>query len=337
MTKSLTSKLLLKQRLFGLRMHEGTQLRDHLEQLNTLLLELRNIDVKIEDEDAALILLVSLPLSYDNFVQSFIGGKDTISLEEVRSALHSRKMRHDANGAGTDASGLLASGGKGRGNSRKNSRGPKPDDICNYCKEKGHWKNDCPKKKRQSETGSGSAAVAEDGNKSEDDFVLLAEDDAHQPDVWFLDSGASYHICPKRELFTTYRLKDGGSVSMANGSVCKAVGIGSVRIRTDDGKICTIKDVRHVPQLTKNLISLSLLDSKGFSFKGEGGGLSVCRGSDVILKGAKQGTLYVLQGSTVTGSDKVKKTFRYFGGTSDVSLTYGGDAQRLDTGKSDSD
>lgn len=83
MTKSLTSKLLLKQRLFGLRMHEGTQLRDHLEQLNTLLLELRNIDVKIEDEDAALILLVSLPLSYDNFVQSFIGGKDTISLEEV--------------------------------------------------------------------------------------------------------------------------------------------------------------------------------------------------------------------------------------------------------------
>ena len=124
---------------------------------------------------------------------------------------------------------------------------------------------------------------------------------------------------------------------MANGSVYKAVGIGSVRIRKNDGKICTIKDVRHVPQLTKNLISLSLLDSKGFSFRGKGGGLSVCRGSDVILKGAKQGALYVLQGSTVTGSDKVKKTFRYFGGTSDVSLIYGGDAQRLDTGKSVSD
>ena len=51
MTKSLTNKLLLKQRLFGLGMAEGTQLREHLEQLNTLLLELRNIDVKIEDED----------------------------------------------------------------------------------------------------------------------------------------------------------------------------------------------------------------------------------------------------------------------------------------------
>ena len=68
MTKSLTNKLLLKQRLFALRMKEGTSLKDHLDQLNTLLMELRNMDVKIEDEDAALLLLVSLPLSYENFV-----------------------------------------------------------------------------------------------------------------------------------------------------------------------------------------------------------------------------------------------------------------------------
>lgn len=50
--------------------------------------------------------------------------------------------------------------------------------------------------------------------------------------------------------------------------------------------------------MTKNLISLSLLDSKGFSFKGKGGVLNVCKGSDVIMKGVKKGTLYFLQGST---------------------------------------
>ena len=77
MTKSLTNKLLLKQRLFSLRMQEGMSLIDHLDQLNTLLLDLRNIEVKIEDEDAALILLVSLPPSYENFVQSFVGN-DTV-------------------------------------------------------------------------------------------------------------------------------------------------------------------------------------------------------------------------------------------------------------------
>ena len=50
--------------------------------------------------------------------------------------------------------------------------------------------------------------------------------------------------------------------------------------------------------MTKNLISLSLLDSKGFSFDGKGGVLRVRKGSDVILKGVKQGSLYLLQGST---------------------------------------
>jgi transposase InsO family protein len=316
MTKSLTNKLLLKQRLFGLRMQEGTPLRDHLDQLNTILLELRNIDVKVEDEDAALILLVSLPLSYENFVQSFIVGKDTVSLEEVRSSLHTRELRHKATGAGTDnqAAGLIASGSKGHGQPGKKKfkkpgfKGPKANDVCNYCKEKGHWKNECPKKRKQQleqKPGSGSAAVAIDGTNSEEDIALVADEHTHHVDVWVLDSGASYHICPRREWFSTYEQIDGGNVSMANSSVCKAVGIGSIKIRTHDGKFCTLHDVRHVPLMTKNLISLSLLDSKGFSFKGEGGAIHVCRGSNVILKGIKRGTLYFLQGSTVTGSAAV--------------------------------
>ena len=80
MTKSLTNKLLLKQHMYSLRMQEGMHLRDRLDPSNKILLELCNIDVKVEDEDAALILLVSLPLSDENFVQSFIVGKDFVSL-----------------------------------------------------------------------------------------------------------------------------------------------------------------------------------------------------------------------------------------------------------------
>nr|GEU44002.1 integrase, catalytic region, zinc finger, CCHC-type, peptidase aspartic, catalytic [Tanacetum cinerariifolium] len=50
--------------------------------------------VKIEDEDAALALFVPLPLSFESFVSSFVVGKDTITLEDVRSSLHSRELRH---------------------------------------------------------------------------------------------------------------------------------------------------------------------------------------------------------------------------------------------------
>ena len=49
-------------------MREGTPLKEHLDELNSILMELRDIDVKIEDEDLAIISLASLPPSYDNLV-----------------------------------------------------------------------------------------------------------------------------------------------------------------------------------------------------------------------------------------------------------------------------
>lgn len=142
MTKSLTSKLMLKQRLFTLRMNEGTTLKDHLDRLNSILLDLRNIDEKVNDEDTALLLLISLPSSYENFVQPFIVNNDSISLEEVRSALHAREMRQKSTGTSTEdhASGLMANkGSKNKKNKKKQFSGSKlPKDVCAWCKEKGH-------------------------------------------------------------------------------------------------------------------------------------------------------------------------------------------------------
>ena len=54
---------------------------------------MRNLDAKIDDEDAALILLVYLPSSYENFVESFVVGKDSLTLEEVKAALQTRQIR----------------------------------------------------------------------------------------------------------------------------------------------------------------------------------------------------------------------------------------------------
>lgn len=96
MTRSLTNKLLLKQRLFLLRMKDGMLLKDHLDELNSIFMDLKNVEVKIDDEDAILILLVSLSSSYENLVNSFIVGRDTISMEEFRSSIHSRELRHKA-------------------------------------------------------------------------------------------------------------------------------------------------------------------------------------------------------------------------------------------------
>ena len=126
MTKSLTNRIYLKQRLFTLHMKEGTPIKDHLDELNKILMDLKNIDVRIDEEDQALILLYSLSPSFKNFVNSMLYDRDTLYLEDVKSALHSKELRQKVSVVGSEdqAKGLFVRGHteKGREKSRGKSR-----------------------------------------------------------------------------------------------------------------------------------------------------------------------------------------------------------------------
>ena len=56
-------------------------------------------------------------------------------------------------------------------------------------------------------------------------------------DVWLLNSGCTYHMCSKREWFSTYKPYDGGFVLMGNDVVCKTIGIGNIHMRIFDGQV----------------------------------------------------------------------------------------------------
>ena len=108
-------------------------------------------------------------------------------------------------------------------------------------------------------------------------------------------------MCPNRKWFSTYQSLDGGTVLMGNDHACKTVGLGTIRVKMHDGTIITLKDVRHIPDLRKNLISLGLLEKNGCKIVLENGVLKVVRGSFVVMKGIRHDNLYPLLGTTVTG------------------------------------
>src|SRR5438045_8748760 len=70
--KNLTNRLYLKKRLYALRMEEGSAVKGHLDAFNSIIMDLRNVDIKVDSEDEALILLCYLRGSFDAFIDTFL-------------------------------------------------------------------------------------------------------------------------------------------------------------------------------------------------------------------------------------------------------------------------
>ena len=69
-----------------------------------------------------------------------------------------------------------------------------------------------------------------------------------------------------------------------------------------DDVVITLYNVRHVPEVEKNLISLGTLDSIDYDYKSEGRVMKVTKGVMVVMKGQKNlNNIYKLLGSIVVG------------------------------------
>ena len=93
-SKSLTNRLYLNNQLYALHMTEGANFTEHLGEFKRLLTELKTIGVKIEEEDKAVILLASLPPSYEYLKTTSMYRKDTLGIDEVIATLLSHESMH---------------------------------------------------------------------------------------------------------------------------------------------------------------------------------------------------------------------------------------------------
>ena len=62
-----------------------------------------------------------------------------------------------------------------------------------------------------------------------------------------------------------------------------------------------LKEVRYIPQLKRNFISVGALKILGLKVSIKDGVLKMTKGSMVVLKGVRRNNLDYLKGSTVTG------------------------------------
>jgi len=117
---------------------------------------------------------------------------------------------------------------------------------------------------------------------------------------WILDIGATYHMCPNMDWFSSFEKLDGCFTVMSDDHPCNIEGMGTVRIKMDDGIVQELKKVRYVPQLKKNLISVGTLKTLGLMVSIRDDVLKMTKGLMVVMKGVCRNNLYYLKGSIVT-------------------------------------
>jgi len=132
--------------------------------------------------------------------------------------------------------------------------------------------------------------------------LYLASSSTHvDHEAWLIDSGASFHFTPHRELFCEYEKYDGGEFFFGDDKKAKIVGRRKVKLNLQGGRIKTLLGVLHILALARNLISASKLDDVDVKTMLEKDICKMVRGALVLMQGVQNGTLYKLQGGIVVG------------------------------------
>ncbi|KAB2622339.1 DNA polymerase zeta catalytic subunit-like [Pyrus ussuriensis x Pyrus communis] len=137
----------------------------------------------------------------------------------------------------------------------------KSKQVAGFVEKTGHRAKDCRHKKDQNSGSSNQANVAEDT------FVAVVSEVnlLSNSNDWFVDTGATRHVCADGNLFVTYQSVTGGeNLYMGNATASAVAWKGKVMLKLTSEKELSLTNVLHVPNIRKNLISRSLLSNKGF-------------------------------------------------------------------------
>ncbi|GJY24719.1 zinc finger, CCHC-type containing protein [Tanacetum coccineum] len=161
-------------------------------------------------------------------------------------------------------------------NNSGSSSNKKPKLECWKCGKTGHFKRDCRSGKKNNANVGGSGKGSKDQSQDQGQnlvpvwnrFIkyyvsLISEAFYVQVDsiTWWIDSGATTHVCKDHCWFKTYEPVEAGSVLYTgNDHFTPIHGKGSVALECSSRKTITLFNMLYIPKLHKNLVSGPMLN-----------------------------------------------------------------------------
>ena len=299
----------LKGAIFNYKMDATKSIDENLDEFLKMNQLLKGSKQALDDTSLAVILLNSLPDSYTVVKDSLQYTGTVPSLELVISGLKTREidLKNQKRSSGSNlfvkeksdcsSSNNPAKNKKKNKSANNNSSNKSEGRKCFYCKKVGHVKKDCYKWLAKQKNTTPETNVAVNHAVESVGCDVLNVSDQIRSREWIIDSGCTFHMCPYKEWFVGLKPVDSGLVYMGNNHPCKIEGIGSIIFKLENDTKVVLTDVRLIPCLKRNLISIGWLDDLGCSTSLENGVATIRKDGKPILTGVKQNGLYVLSGA----------------------------------------
>ena len=133
--------------------------------------------------------------------------------------------------------------------------------TCWKCGKKGHAKKYCWLKDKENQKPDKGKEENLAASEVMQNAVILSLDS--RIESWVLDSGASFHANPNKGYFRNYVQGNFGHVYLGDDEPCSITGKGEVHLKLQNKNTWVLKDVRHVSNLVRNLISARKLGEVG--------------------------------------------------------------------------
>ena len=317
-TKSLPNRIYLKKQFSCYKMEEDKTIEENVDIFLKLIADLESLKVTISDEDQAIQLLSGLPEAYEPLVHTlqYGTGKETLTVNEVVTSAYSKeaelKQKGLLNKSKTDSEGLYVESrgraqkrsgnsngnsnnwrgrSKSRGKFQSNQRSEENNTGCFICGKEDHWKRECPERRRRPNSANFTKEPVQP--------LVLTVSNQDTLKEWIMDSGCSFHSTHDKEVLFDFKEYEGGSVLMANNTQGSIKGMGKIRIQNSDGSEVILKDVKYMPDVSRNLISYGMLEKSGCRYRGSCFKVQFYKRKKKVISGKYKDGLYFLQGTVV--------------------------------------
>lgn len=305
---------LIKQLTYH-RMEEGGDAREHLLKFFDTVDKLSEMDVDINNDLLSVMLLHSLPASFENF-RCAIESRDAIPTPDalrIKILEEGESRKHQERSNGTDAMFARKKNDRSKGKTRKIESEPKKDSKapqkkepfkfrCHRCRKFGHKAADCtesPKDKANAADDVSLCAIANSPVESKG-IEAFQTANAESNVIWCVDSGCTAHMCGSESDFEEMNKSNDGKVNLANNASTEIKGKGSVHLTASMNgvtKQVKLRETLLVPELRTNLLSVGKICDRGFkvTFESDAATIVDTSGRPILRAERESGGLYLLK------------------------------------------